>query len=234
MPGVPLQYSLTKVRRAGQIVKETPWTLPPDDRLSWAFDVLDNWRACHAYPMAKAIRGLRSRVQTVGAQGAVSQRLKRHDAIMNKLARIPGMKLDRMQDIAGCRAVLDTLDEVRAVERRWGADLVKDRDDYVAEPKSTGYRAVHLIVVYDDRKVEVQLRTRLQQEWAVEVERVGGRMGVDLKSGYGPDEVLQFFATVAEAHALEDEGQPVPDDLADSVEELRQLAYPLMTRRETR
>jgi len=54
---------------------------------------------------------------------------------------------------------------------------------------------VHLIVAYSgldgaERAVEVQLRTTTMHEWAITVERLSGRLDVDLKSGRGPDQVL--------------------------------------------
>lgn len=70
-----------------------------------------------------------------------------------------------MQDIGGCRAVLASIDEVRRVEAR----LRKSRppvgySDYVTTPRSSGYRGVHLVVVYDGRRIEVQLRTLVMHE----------------------------------------------------------------------
>lgn len=77
------------------------------------------------------------------------------------------MALGKMGDIGGCRAVLDSVDEVRRVEAR----LRKNRPpvdcrDYIVTPKESGYRAVHLVVVYGERRIEVQLRIRFMHEWA--------------------------------------------------------------------
>lgn len=71
--------------------------------------------------------------------------------------------------------------------------------DYISEPKDDGYRAVHVIVKYDDRRIEVQLRTRIQHEWAFTVEGVTSRFGLDVKAGGGPPEVREWFAAVSEA-----------------------------------
>jgi hypothetical protein len=71
----------------------------------------------------------------------VGQRLKRELQIIDKLARHPGMKLARMQDIGGCRAVLSggTSDVYGVVERmhqaRW--DIRGEIDDYIASPPLT-------------------------------------------------------------------------------------------------
>lgn len=81
------------------------------------------------------------------------------------------MELGRMDDIGGCRAVLSDLDELQRVRDRYANAPVMVRiKDYISEPKDDGYRAVHVIVKYDDRRIEVQLRTRIQHEWAFTVE----------------------------------------------------------------
>ena len=62
------------------------------------------------------------------------------------------MQLARMQDIGGLRAVVGTLKMVRELEdnykrSRFKHELVTDRD-YIENPKSSGYRSVHMIYRY--------------------------------------------------------------------------------------
>lgn len=117
------------------------------------------------------------------------------------------MALSRMQDIGGCRAIVN-VDQLRRVERRLVKNRPPDRvDDYVARPRNSGYRAVHVIVRYDERCVEIQLRTRSMHEWAVAVERLGGRLGEDLKSGRSPQSVLDWLEAISEALAIEERGE---------------------------
>jgi putative GTP pyrophosphokinase len=176
--GAPHWITLSQVRKAGRILRawwrrrqESP-LIDPD--VEDAFDILNDYRAIHQYPLTKATMGLRSMVQTAAGQGVVSQRLKRHFSILTKLAREPSMQLNTMQDIAGCRAVVETVPQVYAVFKRF--ERRKDRlvrpYDYIAAPKLGGYRALHVVVKYadqegEDRRVEVQLRTEVQHEWAV-------------------------------------------------------------------
>ena len=51
--------------------------------------------------------------------------------------------------------------------------------DYVAKPKPTGYRAMHVVVQQHDRLVEIQLRTYRQNVWADEVERWADALGFE-------------------------------------------------------
>lgn len=172
--------------------------------------------------------GLRSRVSTLGCgQMEVSQRLKRIPTIIDKLRREPKMRLGRMADIGGCRAVLRDLEEVELVKARYATDKVTMRTkDYVAEPKPDGYRAVHVIVRYRERLIEVQLRTRVQHEWAYTVESVTSRYGLAIKSGGGPPPVRDWLAAVSEAMALEEHGEIVDSELLRRVYTLRQMAEP--------
>lgn len=244
--GIDFLYSKTQVRNAGdylrRLVAEGVDLRQADpDKVIWAWDVLDNFRAAHEYALTKATMGLRSRVDTMyrnllgpdhGRQLKVSQRLKRHVSIVGKLSRQPTMKLHTMQDVAGCRAVVDTIEQVRLVQRRW--ETKKGRvcwvDEYITTPKTTGYRGVHVIVSYDDRLVEVQLRTLVQHEWATTIERIGGRIRQDLKAGVGPRPVLEFFQAVSEAMAIEEAGEVVPSELVGRIQALRRTAEPMMER----
>jgi len=196
--------------------------------ISAALDVLVAHRAAHAMPLRKADMGLRSMVRSEGADIEVSQRLKRLPKIVEKLGREPTLSLAKMQDIAGCRAVLNSIDEERRVQAR----LVAHRppisvSDYVATPRSSGYRGVHVIVEYDGRPVEVQLRTRVMHEWAITVERVSARIAVNLK-GDGEHAVQQLLQAASEAMAIEERGGTVGGSLMERMEELRRRAAPYL------
>lgn len=114
--------------------------------------------------------GLRSSITTEGLAPDVTRRLKRLPTIEDKLRRLPRMDLSAMQDIGGCRAVIDTQDQVRRVADRFRKNSHRrnqQRDktkDYVDSPKPSGYRAIHIYTRYHGRRIEVQLctpRTRL-------------------------------------------------------------------------
>lgn len=207
---------------------QTP--LEAGDRFLRAIEVLFAYRAAHQYPLSKANMGLRSMVTTERCRVEVSQRLKRAPTILEKLDVHPTMRLSAMQDIGGCRAVLASVEEVRRVERR----LRKNRppigyDDYITKPRSSGYRGVHVIVEYDGRAIEIQLRTLVMHEWAITVERLSGRIGFDLKSGRGPAEVLDLMEAISEAMATEECGEVVQQVQLDRIKSLRGLAIPYLT-----
>jgi ppGpp synthetase/RelA/SpoT-type nucleotidyltranferase len=169
-------------------------------------------------------------VNTAGcASPQVSQRLKRRPTIIDKLRREPAMMLGRMQDIGGCRAVLNDLEEVVKVHariRRTGR--IKRVRDYIQEPAESGYRSIHVIVAYDERLIEVQLRTQVQHQWAVTVERLGGRLHQDIKGGEGRHEIHDLLRAISEAMRLEEGGEVVEAQMNAELGRLRAAAEPFL------
>ena len=117
-----LAYSKGDVDRAGETARRLlsePLTSAAVDELADAVKVIVHFRACHQQPLSTCTVGLRSSVSTelwAGAPLNVSQRLKRFPTIIDKLMREPSLKLARMQDIGGCRAVLPDTRAIRRVE----------------------------------------------------------------------------------------------------------------------
>lgn len=236
MPGLALRYSKSEVNRAGEVLRTR---LDPDllvrvatqeemEELVEAAEVAYHFRACHAYPLQKVTVGLRSAVVTeTGRPPVVAQRFKRFPSMLHKLQRYPNMSLARMQDIGGCRAVLRDGREVTRVLRRirknWKPPDNRIKN-YILNPAPSGYRGIHVITERDERLIEVQLRTPMQHEWAIAVERMGSRHGFDLKSGLGPPELLRFFQVASEGMALEERGEAPDDDFMARYDAARQDA----------
>lgn len=191
--------------------------------------------------MLTARMGLKSCVATegylIGGGAQITQRLKRRDTVWDKLRREPAMKLSRMQDIGGCRAVLPSLEAIEKVCRRFTANSqrrngTEDRViDYVQRPRDSGYRAVHIHTRYGGRRVEVQLRTPWQHRWARLVEDLTSRTGIDYKSGDGRRELHQLLMSLAELYAARDTDGPyksIPDvELRTLAEEIADLGVTL-------
>lgn len=168
---------------------------------------------------------LRQRLDTKSVHGAVAQRLKRRATIIHKLGRHPNIQLTTMQDVGGCRAVLPDRESVRRYLKGWGVrHRLVEEYNYVADPALSGYRAVHWVVKYPVRGhnslIEMQIRTELQHEWDLTVERLGSRLRRDLKSGEGPIEILDWLRAVADAFAYIEQGDAVPPSLDERIEDL--------------
>ncbi|MDR2939164.1 MAG: GTP pyrophosphokinase family protein [Clostridiales bacterium] len=82
-----------------------------------------------------------------------------------------------VQDIAGIRVICNFIDDIYAIEKlllkQADVELIK-RKDYIANPKESGYRSLHLVVsipvFLSDKEeyvpVEIQMRTIAMDYWA--------------------------------------------------------------------
>ena len=238
MPWASPQHSRAQVDRAGDTLARRG-TLPPNpiSAILDAFDILSNWRSAHSFPLNTFQIGLRIRARNVHEHALVAQRLKRVPSIVAKLHRFPSMSLSRMQDIGGCRAVVESVPQVRRLRDAYVASsmrhkLVSERD-YIANPKASGYRSHHLVYRYFSHRsptyngllIEVQLRSRLQHAWATAVETVGTFLDQALKSSQGPEQWLHFFTLASSAFAMVEKTPPVPDTPLHHRELIRALKH---------
>jgi hypothetical protein len=230
-------YTRAEVREAGRILI-TPLASRVDREE--AVTMTNNWRSSHAFPLNTLQVNLRRVANDLDDDPIVAQRIKRLPSIVVKLERLSWLTLDEMQDLGGCRAVLSS---VRAVERvaayyKERASMrhhLVDDDDYIGQPKRSGYRGVHLIYsyasdrkpTYNGQKIEMQLRSRLQHAWATAVETVGAFTEQALKSSAGERDWLRFFALMSSILATRENTVTVPGtptDLPELTVELRTLA----------
>ncbi len=219
------QYSNNKIKKAGQIIIND--NSSNEDKKE-AMIILNNWRSSHAYPLQVIASNLRRNTRNA----IVVQRLKRLDSIIGKLKRNSDMGLDRMQDLGGCRVIVDTIDEVYEALNNYKRSRIrheyKKHNDYIQNPKSSGYRSYHMIYKFhSDTKetynknmlIEIQFRTKLQHTWATAIEMMGIYTKSPLKAGDGDKRVLRFFALVSSLFALE-ENMPVVPNTSDSRDDI--------------
>ena len=226
MAFVSPEYTRGQVNAAGQLLARGPAVEPLDfladfEAKQRAIAVLNNWRASHLYPINTFQATLRKRLKWLDKKALVGQRLKRTPSILAKLRKSDGMQLARMQDIGGLRAVLASIEKVRELEGMYRAGGLQHElapsKDYIAEPKGDGYRSIHLVFKYrnskapqyDGLRLELQIRTRLQHEWATAVETASAFLNQALKAGQGDEEWRDFFVACSAAIA-HTEGQPLP------------------------
>ena len=234
-PGSVVVFSKGQVNRAGKLILDLGYTVRRKgtaqaieeigvEKIIVAVDAVTWWRTLHAGPLSSVAANLRYHVGKEGGRVSgrieVTQRLKRLTTMIDKLVREPTMQVTQMQDIGGVRALLPSLHHVYAVSRRLRKSwtIIKVRD-YIAEPKPSGYRALHLIVSRKGYPIEVQLRTIRQDAWANQVEEDGRQLGVGLKFGAGAAEVHAYYVAMSEAFALMDRGERPPDELVTTLNE---------------
>lgn len=169
-----------------------------------------------------------------GIEGITAARLKRMQAIRRKLRRVK-LNLNQLQDLGGCRVILPSINDVRRLTATFKETTRHEfrgkDDDYIENPKPDGYRSHHLKLVYrakdgaemhDGRRIEVQIRTRLQHSWATAVEAVGLFRGEDLKANRGSEEWLRLFRLMS-AEFAETERCPVRDEMPGASERRREI-----------
>jgi ppGpp synthetase/RelA/SpoT-type nucleotidyltranferase len=229
-------YTKGEVNRAGQLLRR--WYARSDGQTFDDFEAeLDDlvdamvavtwWRGLHARPLSRVAANLRYHVGAedgdVAGRLDVTQRLKRRPTIFNKLEREPTMGLTQMQDIGGVRARVPSLAHQSAVSRRlrktWTVVRTKD---YVKDPRSSGYRAIHHVVRRDGRLIEVQLRTVLQDAWANQVEEDSRRLATGYKFGGGEEEVHDYYREFSDAFAALDRGETLSTERIAAINESRE------------
>ena len=203
---IKLKYSKKAVRRAGDYFVDQDTELDDFDidEFFKHFAIVENWRSSHSYPMQSMLGYFRSKAFENDKSSIVVQRLKRTPSILGKLRREEGMKLDRMEDIGGCRIVVSSKQNVYDVKNAIldgsTRNILHRQRDYIKEPKDSGYRGIHLVYIYNGakeeyhkHKIELQIRSKVQHSWATAVEVVGTFTGQSLKASQGHDAWLNFF-----------------------------------------
>jgi ppGpp synthetase/RelA/SpoT-type nucleotidyltranferase len=229
------QHSKNQVDRAGVVLASEQEV--STEQLAWAYDILNNWRASHSFPLNNFQNNLRAKSKNIQSGAIVVQRIKRLESIVRKLRReqTSALRLSQMQDIGGCRVILKNMGNVSKLvasyKRSTFNHKLKGEKDYISSPKPDGYRGIHLIylyqslsnqiIAYDKLRIEVQIRTSLQHAWATAVEAVGAFTRQALKSDQGDQDWLRLFALMGSVIALIEKSPLVPCTPSDP-KQLRQ------------
>lgn len=219
------KYTKSEINKAGKIIADLSST--PKEREE-ALTILNNWRAAHAYPLQVICSNLRQK----NPDAIVVQRLKRLESITGKIQRFPEMRLYKMQDLGGCRVIVDTIEQVYNTIKKYKSSrirhILKREYDYIANPKKSGYRSYHMVYQFhSDSKdtynknmfIEIQFRTKLQHMWATAVEMMGIYTKSNLKSSQGDQDILRFFTLVSSLFAIE-EKMPICPNTSNFADEL--------------
>ncbi|MCG6408238.1 RelA/SpoT domain-containing protein [Vibrio fluvialis] len=208
----PLVYSKKKIDKAADKIRHG---VEGDERIE-AIEAIQSYREFHLYPLMLLKNHLARTAKKISPDVIVARRLKRLPTIINKLERptLDGassnaIKFTRMQDIAGCRAIVKNPKQLWALKKRLersrSVHTIRRVKDYLTEPKKSGYGGLHLIYkCYDGLDadhpwkgtlVEIQLRTELQHAWATSLEIIDTLEGIDLKTSMqNHDDWREFFS----------------------------------------
>ncbi len=151
-------------------------------------ELLDSYRSS----FRDAYLHVYSTIQRTTGSRPTGRPAKSTTSIIEKLRR-ETIRLSQMQDIAGCRIVVESQakqDKVteQVLEQFPGASV----DDRRVRP-SHGYRAVHIIPIVSGKPVEIQVRTELQHGWAELSEKFSDLIDPRIKYGEGPETFTRFL-----------------------------------------
>lgn len=208
---------------------------------------LSDFRAEHSKVIRSFVWSLRSILNSKKLKLAnkkksiiISQRLKRLPSIIGKLKRFEDLRLGRMQDLAGARIILPNLRDTeelssylkdKAYNQKGKKNFLFIREkNYILEPKEDGYRSIHQIFKYQGEKekklegyqIELQIRTKLQHQWATSVEIIDSITQQSLKTGIGDKQYKDFFKLSSKMIEYIEQKKEITD-MTEEIEELRKL-----------
>lgn len=167
-----------EIDRLGERIRNSRGNPNPKD-----IDLLQEYRQTFQEPIARVFSSVLQLARRIDKQAIVTFRIKRIDTIIDKLSRTQNtesgpMKFSRMGDIAGCRCIINTLDDKRlydllsSIKEVYGNDIKVT--DHINPPKDDGYRSLHIYVkdLPSGKRIEIQIRNRKQHNWATLVEIV--------------------------------------------------------------
>lgn len=179
-------------------------------------DLLQEYRQSFQAPVARVFATVLKLARRIDKQAIVTFRIKRLDTIIEKLIRNKDgqkgpMLLSRMWDVAGCRCIINTLDDGRLYDLLSEIKATFGEDskviDHIRPPKPDGYRSLHVYVkdVESGKRIEVQIRNRKQHNWATLVEIVDLLYGTHYKERGNQDALGRFLYLFSNAESLSDE-----------------------------
>lgn len=227
----PLSFPIsnTDVTKAGEIIRSymenTNLRTAKEEEFINALLILRKYRENHA-PCLKIVSNLlKEKLERleVDKESIIASRTKRLESISMKLVRLSSTRLSQMEDIVGIRVTLSNIeslenfinDEVHCEISNSNHIESKIRiNDYIKIPKSDGYRGIHQIFrckVKDKTfRLELQIRTKIQHEWATIVEILGSLYRSSFKAGEGEEKYLRFLQLTSVLFSIEEKSPPIP------------------------
>ena len=201
--------SKSRIDKVGKILTKSEYY--SNEEINLAEQKLNQYRMNHLRPLTKLCLKIREWLENFSQDYYIAQRLKRIPRIIEKLKRLNHMRLSQLQDIGGCRIIVENAkiqDDLfvhimqkltKSKTYKIYGKKEKNPVDYREKGRDdSGYRAIHIIVETDGVKIEVQIRSNMQHYWAESIERTSIIYGQNLKSLQGNLVVIQYFKTLSD------------------------------------
>lgn len=195
-----MSISKSKVDRSGAVLSDGN---RPYDEITLEFEyVFEEYRKDHLEPLTRFTLELQEWLQSYKKSYYIAQRLKRRPQILRKLRRL-SVRLTQLQDIGGCRIIVDRNGDVddiikyisEKISKSDFAEIVRETDYRDLGRDDTGYRAYHIILNVSGFRIELQIRSKIQHYWSESIERTSVIYGYRLKEKEGSEDVISYFKT---------------------------------------
>ena len=216
-----MDITRSKIDKAGELLVKEIWKT--DDQFLECELILDEYRRMHIEPLTEITIKLQSWLREFNEDFYIAQRLKRKPQILRKLKRF-SIRLSQLQDIGGVRIIFENnkfIDKfivfIKARINKGHYFTIERETDYREKGREdSGYRAVHLIIMRKNIKIELQLRSRIQHNWAERIERTSIIYGHFLKELEGSEIILDYFKMLSNVfYEIESGRSPLMNLLED-------------------
>ena len=149
------------------------------------------------------------------------------------------MRLSQLQDIGGCRIIVENNDIVdqlvsfimKKLEKSTKIKIDKHKIDYRKKGRDdSGYRAFHIVVQVEKQKLEIQLRSKLQHYWAESIERTSIIYKHNLKALEGDPAVIAYYKKLSDMIYEVECGRKVGYEREVEIEKMRENALKVIER----
>ena len=197
-----MALSKTKIDKSGECLAKGIWE--NEDQHIENEIILDDYRKLHLEPLTEITIKLQGWLNEFGKDFYIAQRIKRKPQILRKLQRFH-VRLSQLQDIGGVRVIFEDNAHINDFVSFMKNKIVKSyfftierETDYREHGRDdSGYRALHFILSRKNVKIELQLRSRIQHNWAERIERTSVIYGYYLKELQGDPIVLEYFKSLS-------------------------------------
>ena len=161
-------------RRLGERIRKDPDNIAQED-----YKMLQDLRIEHKSALATIFTALHCAALKIDTDSVCTYRIKRIESIISKLRRFQNMEVQRIADIAGCRCIMTSDENVIKLYKYLKKEeqklpfIIRSEKNYIEYPQKNGYRSIHLNVQTKEtpnKVVEIQLRSFDQHNWATLVE----------------------------------------------------------------
>jgi len=154
--------------------------------------LLDAYRGSFAEAYEEVVAAIR----VVTRLEPTSRPEKSTTSIIEKLHR-ESIRLSQMQDIAGCRLIVQHAPAQNRVVDRLKTSLARAVVVDRRKEPTHGYRAVHVIAIVRNKPIEIQIRTELEHLWAQLSEKLSDALDPSIKYGGGDPAVRKWLSNTS-------------------------------------